>query len=413
MGEPSSPPSRLDRRLWTLLFVLSGNMVLDAVEVSIVLLALPSVGRELGMSLWTAQWLMSGFALGFAVLLVLGPVLVGRWGRRPVYLAAMLVFAIASVVGGLADSTALLIASRVVKGACAAMTAPAGLAVISTSFADGPLQRRAVAIYSLFGAAGFTLGLLLSGALADGGWRWTLLFPGPVALVLLVLGLSVIPDTPKGSAPPPIGAVLRDRALLRSTAGAAALNGGYIGLLLLFTTQAADLFDWSPWQTALALLPASVPLVVSVPFAGRLVRRFGTRRLIATGAAAALAGQLVYLLVPRPDSYLAGPLPALLLVETAFVLSFAALHMQATSTVEPSLRAGAVPVYQTGVQLGAAVLLPLVAALITVGYQAALLVIATTGALGLTAATVGGRSRRQVGSDRPPGDDRVEHPFQR
>ncbi|MDX2405986.1 MFS transporter [Streptomyces microflavus] len=183
MGEPqtarTAPPGQQAtvRRHRSLLVVLSGNMLLDAIEVSVVLVALPSIGTDLGLTLWSVQWLMSGFALGFAVMLLLGPVLSGRWGMRRVYLAAMLLFALASLVGGLSDNTALLIASRVVKGACAALTAPAGLALISTTFPSGPQQRRAVSVYSLFGAAGFTAGLLLAGALAGDSWRWTFLLP--------------------------------------------------------------------------------------------------------------------------------------------------------------------------------------------------------------------------------------------
>ncbi len=300
------------------------------------------------------------------------------------------------MVGGLTDNIVLLIASRIVKGACAALTAPAGLAVIGTSFPEGHQQRRAISIYALFGAAGFTVGLLLSGALTGVDWHWTLLFPAPIAIVLLALGLRVIPVTPPSAsaAASRTTALLRDRALLRSTLGAAALNGGYIGLLLLFTVQADALFHWGPWQSALALLPASVPLVVAVPFSGRLVRCFGTARLIAGGALAALAGQLIYLFAPRPTSYLAGPLPALLLVETAFVLSFAALNVQATSSVRTELRPSAVPVYQTGVQLGAVALLPPVAALTSIDYQAALLAITSAGVLGLAVATVGNPALR-------------------
>ncbi|WP_257001998.1 MFS transporter [Streptomyces sp. WZ.A104] len=378
-----------------LLVVLSGNMLLDAVEVSVVLVALPTIAADLGLTLWSVQWLMSGFALGFAAMLLLGPVLSGRWGLRRVYLAAMLVFALASLVGGLGDSTELLIASRVVKGACAALTAPAGLALIGTTFPSGPAQRRAVSVYSLFGAAGFTAGLLFSGALVAADWRWTFLLPAPVALVLLVWGLKVIPGSARQASLRPVAAVLRNGPLARATLGASALNGSYIGLLLLVTFRAGDGWGWEPWQIALALLPASVPLALSVPYAGLVIRRFGTARLIASGALCALAGQLYALLSPEPHTYAAGLLPALILVEAAFVLSFAALNLQATQSVEPALRSTAVPVYQTGVQIGSVLMLPLVAGLATVtdGYRAPLLATALAAALGVGTAAGGLRGR--------------------
>ncbi|MFF8996587.1 MFS transporter [Streptomyces achromogenes] len=399
-AESFSPPAR--GGTWRLLFILSGNMVLDAIEVSVVLVALPWIGADLGLSVWTVHWLMSGFAAGFAAMLLLGPRATARWGLRRCCLVAMLVFAAASVVGGLTDSTALLIASRVLKGGCAALTAPAGLALITTTLPDGPKQRRAVSVYSLFGAAGFTLGLLLSGVFTAASWRLTFLFPAPLALLLLVWGLRVIPDTGRRTPPRLTAELARNGPLIRATLGAATLNGTYAALLLLITFQAYDHFGWRPWQLALGLLPACVPLAVSVPFAGRLVARFGTRRQIAAGAVAAFAGQLLLLLGPEPVSYVSDVLPALLLVGAAMALSFAALNIQATQDVEPGLRAAAVPLFQTGVQLGGVVMLPLTAALLTHfgGYRPALLAVTLAGAAGVGIAFTRTRSG-------PPAADRV------
>ncbi|MFJ8785328.1 MFS transporter [Streptomyces sp. NPDC102476] len=385
---------------WRLLFILSGNMVLDAIEVSVVLVALPTIATDLSLSIWAVQWLMTGFALGFATVLLLGPRLTARWGLRRCYLAALLMFAAASVVGGLSDTFWILVASRVVKGACAALTAPAGLTLIATTFPDGPQMRRAVSVYSLFGAAGFTLGLLLSGLLTPLSWHWTFLFPAPVALALLAWGLRIVPHTERRSPPRFTVALLRDGSLIRSTLGAATLNGTYAALLLLTTFQAADTFGWRPWQLALALLPACVPLAVSVPFAGRLTARFGTAGPIAAGAAAAFAGQLLLLTRPHPRSYAVGLLPTLLLVGAAFVLSFAALNLQATRGLVAEARGPAIPVYQTGVQLGGVLLLPLVAALLThgPGYQPALLAIALAGAAGAVISLTGLHSRSPKGA---------------
>ncbi len=406
MGEPllaRAAPAGTGRDAWRLLFVLSGNMVLDAVEVSVVLVALPAIAADLELSVRSVQWLMTGFALGFAALLLLGPRVTARWGLRRCYLAALLVFAAASVVGGLGDTLWILVAARVVKGGCAALTAPAGLALIAATFPDGRPLRRAVSVYSLFGAAGFTLGLLLSGLLTSASWHWTFLFPAPLALVLLAWGLRVVPRTERHSPPRFTAALLRDAALVRSTLGAAVLNGTYAALLLLVTFQAADRFGWRPWQLALALLPACVPLAVSVPFAGRLTARFGTAGPIACGATAAFAGQLLLVLRPRPTSYVSGLLPTLLLVGAAFVLSFAALNLQATRGLAPETRGAAVPVYQAGVQLGGVVLLPLVAALLTghTGYRPALLAITVAGAAGVGISLTGLRGRATEGATPP------------
>ncbi|MGP3922547.1 MFS transporter [Streptomyces sp. 8N616] len=389
-------------RLWVLLCVLAGNMLLDALEVSVVLVALPTIADDLALSLWDVQWVMSGFALGFAALLLLGPRVTARWGRRRVYLAALLVFAAASLVGGLTDSAALLIITRVVKGVCAALTAPTGLAIISTTFPEGPQQRRAVSVYSLFGAAGFTAGLLLSGILTGADWHWTILFPAPVALVLLPFAARLIPEEAKDqdaavrrTAPPLLrAALLCNGPLTRSALGAATLNGTYLSLLLLTTFVLQNEHGFTPWQTALAFLPACLPLAVSVLFAGRMVARFGAPRLIALGALAPALGYGFQLVPFGKDGYATGLLPTLLLVGAGFVLAFAALNMQATASVSAADRALAVPLYQTGVQLGAVLMLCLVAAVRETfpGERPAVLLITAVGGLGLLVAVSGLRS---------------------
>ncbi|MFI7336355.1 MFS transporter [Streptomyces sp. NPDC050085] len=378
-----------DVRHRAVLLILSANMILDAIEVSVVLVALPDIRARLGLSAWTVQWLMSGFALGFAAALLLGARLVARLGTRRVYLAAMPAFAAASLVGGLADGPALLIATRVVKGVCAALTAPAGLSIIATAFPDGPRQRRAVSVYSLCGAAGFTAGLLLSGALLQGSWRWTLWFPAPLALLLLVLGLRVLPADRGPAAPArPALRLLRGGPLLRTAIGAATLNGTYHSVLFLITLQVQERLGWTPWLNALALLPACVPLAVTLPFAARLTARWGIERLIALGAAAPLAGCALLLARPRFTSYVTDVLPVLLLVGAGFVLSFAALNMRAASAVAAEDRPAAIRAYQAAVQFGAVVLLPLTGALLTAGHDGrpVLAPIAAVAAVGLAAA---------------------------
>ncbi|MET8426903.1 MFS transporter [Nocardia sp. NPDC004860] len=386
-----SAPARWDARQWQLLIVLSGNMILDAIEVSIVLPALPTTAAQLHLSTWTAQWLMSGFALGFAALLVPGRGLVARYGRRRVYLGAMAVFAVASVLGGTSSSIGVLIATRVVKGGAAALTAPAGLAVIAAEFRDGAPQQRAVSIYALFGAAGFTAGLLLSGALTAVDWHLVFVFPAPVAAALLLLGWRVFPDSPTGPTPQVPIALLRNRSLMLTAVGAATLNAGYICLLLVVTLQVRAGLGWSAAQTAFALLPACLPLTLSTPYAARLASRFGPTNLILGGAVAAASAELLWLMEPSVRSYLIPVLPVLVLVEFGFVLSFAALNMRATAAVTAAERASAVPLYQTAVQLGAALSLPIVVALATVSARIAAAAIAVTGLAGVGAALLAQR----------------------
>jgi MFS family permease len=125
-------------RLWGLLVVLCGALFLDALDVSMVGVALPSIRADLGLSTASLQWVVSGYVLGYGGLLLLGGRAADLLGRRRVFLVALGVFAVASLLGGLVSSAALLIGARLVKGMAAAFTAPAGLSIITTTFAEGP-----------------------------------------------------------------------------------------------------------------------------------------------------------------------------------------------------------------------------------------------------------------------------------
>lgn len=439
--------ARGDGARWALVAVLSANMLVDALEVSATLVALPDIGDGLGLSVPALQWTVSAFAAGFGALVLPGARLVERLGRRRVYLAALLLFAAASLAGALADGAAVLNATRVVKGGCVALTAPTGLAILVTAVPEGPARRRAVSLYSFFGAAGFCAGLLLSGLLTGIGWRWTLAFPAPVALLLLATGLRVIPRD--GTAPRPaagtirpalsaglglagavaltlcgiscaVGAdrepvragaafagallaaavfvaaehasprplfdagLLRHAPLVRSAIGAAALNGSYVAFLLVATSDLHRAGS-TPWRTALAFLPAGAPLALSALRSARIAHRLGPARAVAAGAAAAPIGYALYPRAAHPGPGFVDLLPATGCVGAAFVLAFTALHLQATGGLPPDRRQAAGGLYQTCVQLGAALTAVPVAALYPADRDAALALIT---AVGLTGAGV-------------------------
>ncbi|MCB5170199.1 MFS transporter [Streptomyces bambusae] len=480
LASPSD--GRWNLRLWGLLLVLAGNMLIDALEVSVAVVALPAIGTDLRLPLTAVQWTMTGFAVGFGGLMLFGARVVAVLGRRRVYLAGLLGFAAASLVSALAQEPGLLIATRVVKGFCAALTAPTGLAIISTAFPEGPLRRRALSVYTLFGAGGFTAGLLLSGWLTSISWRLTFASPAPVVLLLFLCGLRLIPGSEPDAAPLPEGAAyrhfdvtgaatfagaivalvqgitavpahgwadphstgllcaaaalltafvvverrtsrplvhfaaLRNTAMVRSAVGAACLNGSYLGLLFILTHELQAAAGWSPLRTGLALVPAAAPLAVTALSSGRMVARFGAPRLIAAGALCPLAGYLLLLLrADGPLPYAGTLLPVLLLVGAGFVLSFAALNMQATAGVPAAERGAATGLYQTAVQVGAALALAPVAALMAAAAdpagaggaapllttaRPALALVAVFGAIGLLTALLGLRAPRR-GPARP------------
>lgn len=410
-----------------LLLVLSAAMLIDALEVSIVIVALPAISAQLRLPVASVQWVMSGFALGFGGMLLAGRRVAGLLGLRRSYLAALVCYAALCLVGGLAGAGPLLIATRVARGCCVGLTAPAGLAIIVGTYPAGPARSRAVAVYSACGASGFTAGLLLSGALTQVQWRWTFLFPAPVALVLLAAGWRLIPrqrPTGEPAAGPAAGPARRrlpaGPGLIRSGIGAAALNGSYWGLLLLTTFRLQDGQGWPPLLTALAILPASVPPMLAAPFSAALVRHLGPRPLILAGAVAATVGYAIAWASPPPAPYLSGLLSALLLVGLGYVGAFAALHMQAVSGVPAAAARAVTALYQACVQIGGAAVLIGLAVLIAArerpaarpaagaaqaiaaSYHPAVAVITAVSALGVAAALAGFLPRRGIAAINRP-----------
>src|SRR5205085_10991177 len=189
----TAPAETLSRRAWGTLLVLCGAIFLDALDVSMIGVALPSIRTDLGMSTSSLQWVVSGYVLGYGGFLLLGGRAADLFGRRQAFLVALTVFLVASGLGGLVNDGSLLIATRFIKGVSAAFTAPAGLSIITTSFAEGRARNKALAVFSGTGAAGFSLGLVVGGALTEIGWRWVFFLPAPVALLTLIGGLRLLP----------------------------------------------------------------------------------------------------------------------------------------------------------------------------------------------------------------------------
>jgi MFS family permease len=443
-------------------------LFLDGLDVSMVGMALPSIESDLGLTTSELQWIVSGYVLGYGGFLLLGGRAADLLGRRRVLLVALAVFAVASLLGGLVNDGTLLVATRFLKGVAAAFTAPAGLSIITTRFAEGPERNRALSIYTATGASGFSFGLVFGGLLTEIGWRWTFLLPVPVALgllaaaprllprdtarpasrrsfdlpgaatltagmLLLVHTIVEAPDRGWGSATT-VGAfvlaaallaafamierrtraplvrlgILRSGSLLRANAGAAALFGAYIGFQFVTTLYLQTMNGWSAVETALAFLPAGLLVAVGSTRIGPLVDRYGTAPVI---AGAAFSSALGYALVLRLDvvpDYAAVLLPTMLLIGIGFMLGFPTLNMQATNGIADHEQGLASGLVQTSFQVGGAIGLALVSAVVTAragtstdpdvlldAYRWALVVAAGIAVLGLTVALGGSiRERR-------------------
>ncbi len=165
-------------------------------DFSIVNVALPSIERELGMAPDAVQWVVTGYAIAFGGLLILGGRAADLFGRRRMFVAGLIAFSLASLAGGLAQDPVLLIAARVVQGAGAAIVAPAALSLITTGFPEGPERTRAIGLYGAVSSVGFVAGQVLGGVLVQfTSWRAVFLVNVPVGLVAAALSPAILGAT--------------------------------------------------------------------------------------------------------------------------------------------------------------------------------------------------------------------------
>jgi MFS family permease len=422
--------TRWTRAVWGLLVVLCGALFLDALDVSMVGVALPSIGNDLQLAPGTLQWIVSGYVLGYGGLLLLGGRASDLLGRRQVFLAAVAMYGAASVVSAALSNDFALIALRFVKGAAAAFTVPAGLSIITTTFAEGPARNRALSIYTVCGASGFSSGLIFGGLLTEWGWRATFLLPGPVALALLVAGSRVVPRTARDfgerlsfarfdlagaltstasllllvyavveapdrgwGAPSTLGplalsatllaafvvverrhdhpllrlGILRSGALVHANLAGAVMFGSYVSFQFLVTLYLQNSLGWSPLAMAMGFLPGGLLVAASATRMGAVLEKVGTPRLILVGLASLMTGYLLFLRVNPAMSYANFLLPTMVFLGIGFALAFPAINAQATSGVANHEQGVASGLVNTSIQIGGAVVLAATTAILGSG----------------------------------------------
>jgi len=420
----ASPQSdQLSRRAWGALFVLCGALFLDALDVSMIGVALPSIRDDLHMSTSSLQWVVSAYVLGYGGFLLLGGRAADLLGRRRVFLISLGVFVVASAFGGFATSGALLIAARFVKGVSAAFTAPAGLSIITTTFAEGSARNKALAVYTATGATGFSLGLVFGGLLTEIGWRWVFFLPAPLALIALLAGLRLVPHSSRPrfsrtfdvagavtmtasmlllvftlvdapdvgwSSPRTLGSlagaaallalfvlrersasaplvrlgILRNRSLVGANLAAMSLFGGWIGFQFIVTLYLQQLRGWSPLETGLAIFPGGALVAILSPRIAPLIGRFGVTRLIVAGLISITVGYGLFLPIGLDSTYVAAMLPTFLLAGLGFALAFGPLNVAATTGVAPEEQGLAGGLLNTSFQFGGALALAIATAVI-------------------------------------------------
>ena len=276
-----------DPRRWRALALVCVAMFMTVLDVSIVNVALPSIGSDLHVADKSLQWVVTAYAITFGGFLLLGGRSGDLLGRRRMFMIGMALFAAASLVCGLSGALGVLIASRAVQGLGAAIISPATLSIITTTFQEGGERNKALGIWGAMGGSGAAAGVLFGGILTKYlGWQWIFFVNVPVGAVVLALTRSVVRESRV------------PQARRFDAAGAATVTAG-LALLVYAISKAQD-YGWSSGRTIGELVGAGALLAAFLAVELRTrdplmpLRIFRTRTLAGANTVALLLGAVIY-----------------------------------------------------------------------------------------------------------------------
>ncbi|KAA1428323.1 MFS transporter [Nocardioides antri] len=423
---PSPPPSATvtavaDPRRWTTLGFLGAAQLMLIVDVTVVAIALPDLGADLGLGRAATTWVVSAYTLAFGGLMLVGGRVADIVGSRPVVLTGLAVFTVASLASGLSGSGEVLIAGRVGQGVGAALLSPAALSTVLHLF-DGDERSRALGVWSALGGGGAALGVLVGGVLTAGpGWPWVFYVNLPIGVVVGVALVRLLPRTPR---PAPTGGVdVLGAALVTAATGtgiyaligagdrgwadptttlllaaAAALYAAFgirqqtarsplmdlrllvrrpvaagtfvvvtatalmVAAFFLGTFYLQNRAHHGALLTGVLFLPVALATVVGATAGGHLIARFGARTLSALGFAVAAAGFVVPAVADGSTAVVVGLTVAALGLGVLFVAASATALGQ-VAPHESGIASGIVSTFhEFGAALGAAVISSVAAA---------------------------------------------------
>ena len=407
-----------------LLACLAQFMVI--LDVSVVNVALPAIRGGLHFTEQDLQWVVNAYTVTFAGFLLLGGRAADLLGRRRVFVAGLILFGLASLAGGLADSQGVLIAARAIQGLGGAVIAPASLSILTTTFTEGAARNRAVGIWGAMGGAGGAAGVLLGGVLTTTlGWRWILFINVPIALAaaiateryvaegrneersrnfdlagaitataglsLLVLGIVRTDVTGWGAASTlalMIGGlallavfvaiegrfataplmplrIYRSRTLTAANLVVLFVGGATFGMWFFASLYLQQVQGYSPIKAGLAFLPMTLCIIAGSTLASRAVIRIGAKPLLVAGMAAQTLGLLLFTRLSVSGTYLGEFLAPSLLVAIGIGLAFVPATICAVAGVKPQEAGLASGLVNTARLFGGALGLAILAAIAT------------------------------------------------
>ena len=411
-------PAQAPRRLGLALAVIATAQLMVVLDVTIVNVALPHVQRALGFSGSNLEWVVNAYTLVFGGLLLLGGRSGDLLGRRRIFIAGLLVFALASLLGGFATDQAWLLAARAVQGAGAAMAAPTALSLIAVTFPEGPPRNRAMGVYAAMSVAGGAVGLILGGLLVNYlSWRWVLFVNAPIGLAVAALATRALPESQRRTGrfdlPGAITATLGvaslvyglsnaatspngvshwgDTKVIVSLAAAAVLlaafaviemrsryallpirvlrsrdrAGAYLislaagtavfGMFFFLTLFVQTVWGYSALKTGVAYLPIVAMTILMSGIASQAVNRIGARPLLIAGSAMAAGGMFWLSRITEHSTYAGGLLGPMLIAAAGLGLLFVPMSLVALTKVNDNDAGVASSLLNVGQQVGGSV----------------------------------------------------------
>jgi EmrB/QacA subfamily drug resistance transporter len=394
------------------LLVLAITQLMVVLDNTIINVALPTIQRSLGIGESSLAWIVNGYVLGFGALLLLGARVGDMLGRRNVMQVAIVMFGLASFVGGIGPDERWMITARVVQGVSAAFAQSNALSLIVSTFAQGPARNRALGVFAAMEGLGATAGLLLGGMLVEWvSWRWVFLVNVPIALGIVVflprflgqparqrvhldlpgaltssiglgslvygfhhaashgwsdgitmgtllagvVGLAAFAVIETRSPEPLIPLwVFRDRNRGGAYMTQLVIGAALFGMFFLVTLFFQNVLGFGALRAGMAFIPATLGIIVTAGIVSQIVSRTGVRPLAATGLAISSVGLFLFTRITPDSSYVPDILVPMVLLALGLGLTLVPLTISAVSGVEESQSGLVSGVSMTTLQIGGA-----------------------------------------------------------
>jgi EmrB/QacA subfamily drug resistance transporter len=415
-GAPGTGPQ--GPNLGLALLVIATAQLMVVLDATIVNVALPHIQRALGFSGSGLEWVVNAYALTFGGFLLLGGRLGDILGRRRVFLAGIILFSLASLAGGFATTQAWLLAARALQGVGGAIVAPAALALVATTFPEGPPRNRAMGVYAAMSIGGAAVGLILGGLLTTyASWRWVLFVNVPIGLAVALIAPRVLGESERhrgkfdlpGAITGTLGLALlvyglsnaatspngvthwHDTRVLSSLGVAVLLLAGFVliearsphalmplrifrnrsrsgalivmlcvgtamfGLFFFLTLFVQTVWGYSALKTGVSYLPMVAMIMLMAGVSSQLVTRIGARPLLLAGTAIAAGGMFWFSRISEQSTYTGGLLGPMLVTAAGLGMLFMPLTLVSLSKVDDSDAGLASSLLNTGQQVGGSI----------------------------------------------------------